>query len=127
MGIIYKITCNVTNLCYVGSTKTTLEKRVQQHVYDIKYEKCTSHQVLKHNDYSYIILEECDDDILLKREGFYQQKFECVNKNISGRTKEEYSKTKKMVEYRKKWREENYEILAKKKKDWYIQNKQKKY
>ena len=67
MGIVYKITCNVTGLCYIGSTKTTLEKRLQGHIYDIKYKRYTVYQVLEHNDYNAEILEDCDNKILLKQ------------------------------------------------------------
>ena len=125
MGIVYKITCNVTGLCYIGSTKTTLEKRLQGHIYDIKYKRYTVYQVLEHNDYNAEILEDCDNKILLKQEGFHQQNNVCVNKTINGRTRQEYDKSEKMVEYRKKWREENRDRLTEKKKEWYIQNKQK--
>jgi hypothetical protein len=125
MGIIYKITCNVTGLCYIGSTKTTLEKRIQGHLYDVEKKKYTGCQVLEHNDYIAEILEECDNKILLKREGYHQQNNVCVNKTINGRTRKEYDKTEKMVEYRKKWREENHDRLTQKKKDWYEENKKK--
>ena len=104
MGIIYKITCNVTGLCYIGSTKSTLEKRIQGHLYDVEKKKYTGCQVLEHNDYIAEILEECDNKILLKREGYHQQNNVCVNKTINGRTRKEYDKTEKMVEYRKKSR-----------------------
>lgn len=125
MGIIYKITCNITGLCYIGSTKSTLEKRIQNHLRDIERNKYSGCQVFKNKDYMAEILEECDNKILFKREGFYIQNNECVNRVIPGRTRKEYDKTEKMVEYRKKWREENKERLDAKKKEWYEQNKQK--
>lgn len=125
MGIIYKITCNITGLCYIGSSKTTLEKRLYAHLRDVKNKRYTCCQVLEHNDYIAEILEECDNKILLKREGYHQHNNVCVNKVINGRTKQEYSKTEKMIEYRKKWREENHDRLSQKKKEWYEQNKQK--
>ena len=38
-GKIYKITCNETDRCYIGSTTKTLTKRIKQHKHNHKYWK----------------------------------------------------------------------------------------
>ena len=64
-GKIYRLTCNVTNMTYIGSTTTSLPIRLHQHA--IKYEKytnfnygnyCGSFQIIKNDNYKIELLEE---------------------------------------------------------------------
>jgi hypothetical protein len=101
-GKIYKIVCRKTGLQYFGSTtEPTLARRLVFHVRSFKHWKknnfnfITSFTILEENDY-YIELVELvpcsSNDELKVRERFYIQNNECVNKNIPGRTKEEWYK-----------------------------------
>lgn len=64
-GKIYRLTCNVTNMTYIGSTTTALSIRLHQHA--IKYEKfthfkegnyCGAFQIIKNDDYKIELVEE---------------------------------------------------------------------
>ena len=97
---IYKITCNITGLCYVGSTCETLSFRLRRH--EIQY-KCylkgktnyvTSFEILEKDDYQISLLQAypCENNQeLLVREGWYQKKYydRSVNKYTVGKTFEE--------------------------------------
>jgi hypothetical protein len=100
---IYKIECNETNKIYIGSTcLPTLSKRLAHHVADYKRYKegktkkyMSSFEVLKNNNYDIYLLENypCNNrDELRAKEGEYIKQFECINKNIAGRTKEQFYK-----------------------------------
>lgn len=88
-GKIYKIVCNKTGLCYIGSTcEPTLALRLAKHRSNYKTyingngNYISSYQVLENNDYSIVLLEsiECNSkDELLARERFYIENTECVN------------------------------------------------
>ena len=63
-GKIYRLTCNVSQMTYIGSTTTSLSIRLHQHA--IKYEKytdfkegnyCGSFQIIKNDDYKIELLE----------------------------------------------------------------------
>lgn len=98
-GKIYKITCNTTGLCYIGSTCSTLTKRLDSHALDFKcFQKgkgnfITSFKVLENNNYIIELVElvACDNKTELHiRERFYIENTVCVNKYIVGRTDAEY-------------------------------------
>ncbi len=96
-GKIYSIVCKTTGKHYVGSTCSTLQKRLKRHEYDYHKKTCTSWQVLENNNYEIILLEENKFETkkdLLKREGYYIEKNRnyinrnnCVNWHIPGREK----------------------------------------
>ena len=89
-GKIYRIICNITNLCYVGSTTYhTLAQRLSVHKTDFKRwkenklkHKCSSVNVLESNNYNIILIENfpcnCRDEL------------ECVNLVLPSRTRQEY-------------------------------------
>ena len=102
-GKIYKITDTAYNECYIGSTVQTLSRRIAGH-------RSQHKQFFKHNKGRFVsvstlfenyglenckieLLELCPRNSLIElrqREGYYIKTLECVNKNIAGRTKQEY-------------------------------------
>lgn len=116
---IYKITCNVTGLCYVGSTCLTLSQRLRKHEYNYKYylegktNYVTSFEILENDDYQISLLQSypCEDNKeLLVKEGWYQKKYydRSVNKNTVGKTIEEKKQEAKQ------YRQDNKEAIHKK-------------
>ena len=96
---IYKITCNVTNQIYIGSTTKTLNHRLSEHKSDYKryinneHNNVTSFKILENNDYKIELVEyfPCNNKKELEiRERYYIENIECVNKFIPTRTKKEY-------------------------------------
>ena len=99
---IYKIECNISKLCYIGSTcEKSLLRRLTYHASAYKQylnninstHYISSYVVLLNNDYNIILLEEmkgCTKQELLNKERFYIENTCCVNKNITGRTQKEY-------------------------------------
>ena len=101
---IYKIVDNTSDNIYIGSTCKTLKTRLLEHKNDYKrfikglYHNVKSFEILKNNDYKIELLEDCNiktKQELLKRERFYIENNECLNKYIPGRTDKEYYITNK--------------------------------
>ena len=136
-GKIHKITCNVTRLTYYGSTVNSLSRRMVQHWSDFKKNRgnsCNSKLVLAAGNYDYCLVEKfpCDDKSELhRRERFYIESNECCNRQVPGRTPKEYHvdnrekilkqkkeyrdvpvHKEKMVEYKKRYYEENKKKLS---------------
>ena len=88
-GKIYKLTAG--DLTYYGSTTITLNKRFTQHEQDAKNNNNRASQKLFETGEK-VIIELIEDypckskRELLLREGYYHLNFECVNKNIAGRS-----------------------------------------
>jgi len=129
---IYKITCNITGLTYYGSTVNPISKRISQHRTKFKAGnlKCSSRQVLVGGDYDYSLVEEfsCENkDQLHKRERFYIENNDCVNKQIPGRTLREYNEQNKdkISANSKKYHEQNKDKISAQRKEHYEQNKDK--
>lgn len=134
-GKIYKLECN--GLVYYGSTKQSLEERLRSHkahynqyLRDNSKTYFTSYEVLKNGDYKIELVEDypCSSKLELElREKYYITNFDCVNKCIPRRTREEYFEANKdkikqqRSERGKKYREGNEE-LVKKKKEFYDEN-----
>jgi hypothetical protein len=86
---IYKIVCNITNECDIGSTcEPILARRLAGHV--AKYKcylkgKCnntTSYKIIANGNYNIVLIElfPCDSkDQLHARESHYTQTIQCVN------------------------------------------------
>jgi hypothetical protein len=100
LGKIYKIVCNTTGKCYIGSTcYPRLCSRLVKHrcCYNRflkgKYNYLTSFSVLEGNNYEIALLElypcSCKEE-LHARERWYIEKNECVIKYIPTRTIKEY-------------------------------------
>jgi len=123
---IYKIVSPSKNITYYGSTTYDLQKRLINHIRKYKYYKDGKTNYVSVND-----VLECDDAVielvenfscnnrkeLTDREGYYIKNNECINKNIPGRTYQEwklenienYKEYQKgyQKEYRKQKKEEN--------------------
>jgi len=136
-GKIYKIVCNKTGLCYVGSTtKDFLSQRLTAHRGDYKQYKqgkkkyITSVQVLENDDYEIVLLESypCNSsDELHARERYYIENIACVNKNIPNRSHNEYviDNYDKIKKYHKQYVIDNYEKVKNIKDKWSKINKEK--
>ena len=88
-GKIYKITDDTINNAYIGSTCGSLKKRLSVHKCHYKmllkglYGNTKSFDIIKNNDYSIKLLEDCDvktKEELLAKERYYIQNNECLNK-----------------------------------------------
>lgn len=95
-GKIYSIKCNITGQVYYGSTIQTIERRMEQHlnifkmyVNGIPVSYMTSFKVLTGNNYTFELVENypCNSkEDLEKREKFYIENYDCVNKVIPSTT-----------------------------------------
>jgi hypothetical protein len=120
---IYRIVCNVTGKNYYGSTiEPTLARRLTKHrcnykkYLEGKFVYITSFEVLQNGNYDIVLVENCNvksKEELHRRERYYIENNDCVNKVIPTRTKDEYFEDMKKVisEKRKKHYEENCESL----------------
>lgn len=94
-GRIYEIISDSTDKIYIGSTKKTIERRLEEHEIDyktwidsdFKEKYCTSYEILKYGDYK--IKQICEIEYnkrpeLNKVEGKYQVEnyIKCVNTAI---------------------------------------------
>ena len=115
-GKIYKLVGG--GLTYYGSTCNELRIRLHQHKQ--KNNLCKSKQLFDTGDKVEIILVEkypCNDKMELhKRERYYIENNECINKYIPLRT---------LIESKKNWIENNKDKYTEGYKNYYINNKQK--
>ena len=106
---IYKIVGN--GMTYYGSSADkTLARRLSSHKSRYKRYKAgkcdytTSFKIIETGNYDIILIEEfsCSSkDQLHARERYYIENNDCVNKNIPGRSKEEYHKLYYKTNYEK--------------------------
>ena len=94
-SIIYKIYDNTNGNVYYGSTYNLLRVRMNGHKGDAKDDtkNCRSKQIILNNDYSYSMVEPypCNSKQELRaRERYWIENFDCINKIVPGRTKQEY-------------------------------------
>ena len=125
-GKIYKIVCNLTDECYIGSTtEPTLARRLSGHVGSYKSwkagksKKVRNYDIIDRGDYKIYLIESypCNSkDELISREGEIirqnRMSCECINYVTPGRTK-------------KQWNEENIEKLRRQGKEYTEINKEK--
>lgn len=125
-GKIYKLV-NRNGMIYIGSTCQSLTKRKCVHKSDYNaYLKgnsksmTTSIELFKNdpNGVDIVLIEKypCNDKMELhKRERYWIECMDCINKIIPTRTKKEYLKDNadKIKEYDKKYREENKDKIKK--------------
>ena len=144
-GKIYKIyNDDIPDKVYYGSTCNTLVKRLYKHKTGnkIKTTKCSSSVLFPGAKIVLVEKYPCNDkDELIKRERYYIENNDCVNKCIPGRTNKEWRKDnkeeikekkkeyhlknkQKIVEKNKKYRLENKQKIVEKSKEYYIKNKQ---
>ena len=123
-GRIYQLTCNITGQKYIGSTTQKLCRRLTGHVTDYKRGRImSSGKIIANGNYSIILIEEVDCDNkeqLLKRERFYIESIECINKQIPTRTDAEYylDNKDKIQEYRTA----NRDQIKQRKHNYYMSN-----
>ena len=93
IGIIYKLKCLETDEFYIGST-FNMNERIYNHK-KLKQNKMKSKQIIKRNNYKFIILEEreINNTISLKLiENLYiligWKISKCINNNLAFRTKQ---------------------------------------
>jgi len=136
-GFIYKITCNTTNKCYIGSTTKPITTRLTEHKSNYKRylnkqgNYTTSFDVIENGTYKIEEVEKVDffhERELHERERNHIQNTEnIVNKTIPTRTPEEYYKDnrdriiKRQTEYNKQHKDHIMEL----KKEYYINNRDK--
>ena len=100
---IYKLISAQTQSIYIGSTtKDLLSKRMSGHRYMFtkwqlnRGRYVTSFEILQHDDAQIVLLEDYPThsiDNLRSRERYWIEQTEnCINRNLPGRTKEEYEK-----------------------------------
>ncbi len=120
---IYALSSPHTNLLYIGSTCLSLPIRLRNHQELYKQyikgnhnRKCTAFKLFELGDVKIETIEDCDDvcckKSLLKRERFWIENNNCVNKNIPGRTAKESAKA-------------HYYNHIEEKKQYYIDNRNK--
>ena len=93
MGIVYKILCNETGECYIGSvnTKNLYIKREISH--RTLNSKCSSKQIIERDNYTFSIVEEniFIDIELRKREQYWiDTSHHVINTNRAYQSIEEY-------------------------------------
>ena len=119
---IYKIWSPSTGLTYIGSTCSTLSKRISQHkdnktCYEAgKRSYVTSFKVLDQPDARIDLIEyfPCNNRTELnRREGEIIVQTQCINKQIAGQTKKEYNKKyyDKTAERKKEYRQKNKDAI----------------
>ena len=114
---IYKIYSPSKNLVYIGSTTQALSQRLGEHLRNYKAYKndntktCfSSFIILDCDDYKIELVEEypCNNrQQLCKKEGEYIKNIECCNKNVAGRTFQEYDRLRSETEERKVYKKEH--------------------
>ena len=123
-GKIYRVVCSETNRQYIGSTASTLVKRLHQH--KKKGNTCSTKDFIEPKIF---LIEDfpCDrKDQLLSRERFHIESIECVNKYVPTRTRKEYREDnkEKLSKLNKEYRENNKESLKIKGKEYREKNKE---
>ena len=119
---IYKIWSPSTGLTYIGSTCSTLSKRISQHkdnktCYEAgKRSYVTSFKVLDQPDARIDLIEyfPCNNRTELnRREGEIIVQTQCINKQIAGQTKKEYQQNnkEKISERGKEYRQKNKDAI----------------
>lgn len=115
---IYKIVCNSTGLVYIGSTtEPTLAHRLSKHIANYKFwlrdnsrNYTSSFRCLENNNYEMVLIESycCNNkDELHRRERYWTEKYNCVNKIKKQGLKNELG----LAEYNKQYRLNNIEKI----------------
>jgi len=124
-GKIYTLRSPSTDKFYIGSTTQSLAKRKAEH------KKNKSNEISQLDDFYIELLEnfKCENrDELNKREGeLIRENDKCVNKNMAGRTKQQYRDENKESSkvYYKQWCEDNKEKKKESAKAYYEAQKRK--
>jgi hypothetical protein len=151
IGKIYKISSCETDKIYIGSTKLNLNERLKEHKKDYKAfikgngRYISSCELVKFSNVEIELIHEglfSSKEELLKLEGsFIRQNSNCVNKQIAGRTKQQYHEDNKeklnnmsriyrqehkeeIINKNKEYYENHKEEISVKRKEYYINNKE---
>ena len=129
---IYKISSELTDLIYVGSTTKKLNERLCGHRYEFTNRsegKCTSFKIFEIDpNCSIDLIEECNEENRYEREGWWVINTpNCVNKYLPGRTWSEYYRDnkEKINEQKAKYRANNKEQFDEYQAQYHINNKEK--
>ena len=84
-GRVYKLVCSDTGDCYIGSTRNSLQFRLQYHINDVAvgHTSCVSKDIIKRNNFRIELLEEGyyeSKEALLWRERWWMENVKCINK-----------------------------------------------
>jgi hypothetical protein len=124
---IYRIRDNTTGETYIGSTKNTLEYRINQHKLNTK--KCNSWKILKNNNYTVKSLLEvnCNKTTARWLERFSMENHcNIVNDRRSITTKEErLREMREWHENNNEYQKEYYKNNKEKSREYYKKNKEK--
>jgi hypothetical protein len=135
-GYIYKISCNTTNKCYIGSTTKPITTRLTEHKSNYKRylnkqgNYTTSYDVLSNNNYHIEEVERVDffnERELHERErNHIQTTNNIVNKMIPTRTPEEYYQDNrdKIIKRQTEYNKQHKDYISEQKKSYYIKNKE---
>ena len=121
---IYALTSEYTDLIYIGSTCLSLPIRLRNHYELYKQflkgnhnKKCTAFKLFELGNVNIKLLDDCEDicckKALLKRERYWIENNNVVNKNIPSRTAKESSKA-------------HYYNHIEEKRQYYLNNREKK-
>lgn len=110
-GKIYKLTSSHTSEIYIGSTKTSLARRLAYHKND---NRTTASPILQYDDVRIELLEAYPTTskfLLELKEREWIENTNCINKVIPTRTRQEYRDGHKIEskEYNEQYREDNKE------------------
>ena len=109
MGVVYLIKNKVNNKCYVGITTRKIHKRIYQH-----FSKQSTCRLLKRSiekygkdNFTYDVLEECDNELLCEREVKYIRQYNSfvgwdnggMNLTTGGELKKEVAQETKVIWY----------------------------
>ena len=135
-GKIYKIVCDNTGLTYYGSTcEKRLSRRLSKHrsnytsyLNNPENNFFTSFKVLEGGNYKIVLVENypCNSkEELLKRERYFIENNECVNRNVPTRTNKEYwvDNKERLTIMSKEYRQKNKTTLKEKRKVYLKINK----
>ena len=151
-GKIYKIVDIGYNKCYIGSKTESLSMRMARHRSQYKKREGMIGKVCSFNLFDMYGIENCKIELiekfscetkeeLLKREGQYIQSLDCINKNVAGRTKQDWysdnkgycnektkqyrrENTEKIKELNQKYRAKHQAELVNKSREYYKENKE---
>lgn len=127
-GKIYRLVCNETGEQYIGSTTTSLTRRLQSHR-NRNGGECRSKAIIDRGNYEIVLIEDypCETKQQLEiRERHFIETMPCVNKYLPTRTPVEYYQANKEAkrEYRKQYYQANKEVYREKKKQYREANKE---
>jgi hypothetical protein len=128
---IYKISSDHSDQVYVGSTKTSLEKRLETHTGNIN--KCSSKQLIDLGNYKISLIEEVHEQDRYIIEQYWIDQLDCVNQKRAFITEEEKEEQRKqyynyhkeeILKNNKKYREDHKEEILKNNKKYYEEHKE---